>query len=296
MSKSNRLFRFTFVFVVLIHVWLSAGDLPVRYEELTILQFVEAVEKSGKIAILPLGILEKHGPHLPLGTDLIDVRETCFRAVKQEYAVVFPQFYFGQIFEAKHQPGTIAYSPGLVWQMLQETCDELGRNGFTKIILVNGHGGNNNLLPYFCQAQLAERKSYAVVWFRSWEDPVVAEKIKKLRKTTDGGHADEEETSMMVAHRPDLVFTEKAGEQSGEDQNRLEGFSNGYTGIWWYASFPNHYAGDGSEASKEIGNLILDTAAEQLAGLIGKLKTDDRILELQNRFYDEADNPIETKQ
>lgn len=287
------------IFVLILFVFsnqLLAGDLPVRYEELNVPQFVQAVEKSGKIAILPLGILEKHGPHLPLGTDMIDVRETCFRAVAQEYAVVFPQFYFGQIFEAKHQPGTIAYSPELVWQVLQETCDELGRNGFTKIILVNGHGGNNNLLPYFCQAQLAERKSYAVVWFRPSEDAVVTEKIQKLRKTNTGGHADEEETSMMVAHRPDLVSAETAGDQSGENLKRLEGIPNYYAGIWWYASYPNHYAGDGSESSKEIGDLILNSAASQLAGLIKKLKTDDRIIQLQNMFYDEAESPLKTKQ
>ncbi|NQT25304.1 creatininase family protein [candidate division KSB1 bacterium] len=273
-----------------------AGEIPVKYEELTVPQFIEAVEKSGKIVILPLGILEKHGPHLPLGTDMIDVREICFRATKQEYAVVFPQFYFGQIFEARHQPGTIAYSPDLVWEVLQETCDELGRNGFTKIILVNGHGGNNNLLPYFCQAQLAEEKDYAVVWFRSWEDPKITEKIQKLRKTVGGGHADEEETSMMFSHRPDLVHTDVANDQSGEDLNRLDGIPNFYTGICWYASYPNHYAGDGSEASKEMGDLILDSDADQLAELIRKLKKDDRILELQQQFYKEAADPLQTKQ
>jgi len=186
--------------------------LPVKYEELNAGQFVTAVEKSGAICVIPLGILEKHGPHLPLGTDLIDVRETVLRAAEKEYCIVFPQFYFGQIYEAKHQPGTIAYSPQLVWNVLQETCDELARNGIKKIVLVNGHGGNNNFLPYFCQAQLAVPKDYAVILFSSGDDPEIAKKIEELRKTKTGGHADETETSMMLSHRPDLVHTEKAKE------------------------------------------------------------------------------------
>lgn len=273
-----------------------AADLPVRMEELTAPEFVQAVEKSGKICIIPIGIIEKHGPHLPLGTDMIDAREVAFRAAAQEYAVVFPPYYFGQIYEAKHQPGAMAYSPQLVWMMLQETCDELGRNGFKKIVLVNGHGGNNNLLPYFCQTQLQSPRSYAVILFQSAEDPAVTKKIQQLRKTTTGGHADEEETSMILSHRPDLVHRERGHDQSGEDQQRLAGLENGYTGIWWYAKFPNHYAGDGSEADAQIGNLILDTEARQLAELVRSLKTDNRIIELQQQFYQQSQKPLDTKQ
>lgn len=275
---------------------LRGGDLPVKYEELSSPQFVEAVAKSGGIVVIPLGILEKHGAHLPLGTDLLDVRETVLRAVKKEYCVVFPPYYFGQIYEARHQPGTLSYSPELVWNMLRETCDELGRNGFTKIILVNGHGGNNHFLPYFCQARLEKKKDYAVILFQPEEDPEITAKIQRLKKTGFDGHAGEEETSMIMAHRPDLAHKERAGEQSGEDLKRLDGLPYAYTGIWWYARFPNHYAGDGREGISEIGNLILDSEAGQLAELIRHLKKDDRILELQNRFFRESDKPLETKQ
>jgi creatinine amidohydrolase len=273
----------------------TGNGLPTKWEELTAPDFIKAVSESGGVCLIPMGIIEKHGPHLPLGTDLIDVREVCARAVKKEYAIVFPQFYFGQIFEAKHQPGTMAYSPDLVWNVLQETCDQLGRNGITKIILVNGHGGNENLIPYFCQAQLVSPKKYAVYMFSPHNSDEVMEKIRKLRKTSTGGHADEEETSRMLSHRPDLVHLERAASQSGEDLNRLN-LPYTYTGIWWYAKYPNHYAGDGSYASKELGNLLLDSEAEQLATMIKSVKADKTVLELQNEFYEKSKNPIETKQ
>jgi len=112
--------------------------------------------------VLPFGIIEKHGPHLPLGSDLIQARYASVHGAGQEYAIVYPEYYFGQIFEARHQPGTIAYSARLQLELLQETADEMARNGCKKIIIANGHGGNNNVLPLFAQSQLASPRDYVV--------------------------------------------------------------------------------------------------------------------------------------
>src|SRR5205085_10034625 len=141
---------------------LAQQPLPVRWEELTAGDFVKAIQRSQGTCVLPFGIIEKHGPHLPLGSDLIQARHASVKGAAQEYAIVFPEYYFGQIFEARHQPGTIAYSARLQLEMLQETTDEMARNGCKKIIIVNGHGGNNNLLPYFAQAQLERSHDYVV--------------------------------------------------------------------------------------------------------------------------------------
>jgi creatinine amidohydrolase len=131
--------------------------------------------------------------------------------------------------------------------------------------------------------------------FQPEENDQFIEKVKKLRKTTTGGHADEMETSMILSHRPDLVHIDRAASQSGEDLNRLN-LPYTYTGIWWYAKYPNHYAGDGSYASKELGNLILDSEAEQLATMIKSVKADKTVMELQNEFYEKSKNPVGTKQ
>jgi len=270
--------------------------MPVQYEELSAVQFIEAVEKSNQTVILPMGILEKHGAHLPLGTDLLDARELALRAARQEYTVVFPPYYFGQIFEAMHQPGTIAYRHETIWNLLQETCDELARNGFKKIVIVNGHGGNNSFLRYFGQVQLEKKRDYALYLFTPEEDEKTAEKIRQMRKTPFDGHAGEEETSTMMAHRPDIVHPEVAGTQSGEDQNRLHDLKNAYTGIWWYAKFPNHYAGDGRPANKELGELVIQAKVDQLVTMLRSVKADKTVMELQNRFFDESQNPLKTEQ
>ena len=273
-----------------------AQKLPYCYDELTAPDFVKAVEQSSGVCLLPIGILEKHGPHLPLGTDIFESRKVATIAAAQEYCVVFPAYYMGQINEARHQPGTISYSPELIWKMLQETCDELSRNGMKKIIIVNGHGGNNDFLKYFCMSQLHTPKDYALIFFQPDENDDIAKKIKALRQTTTGGHADEMETSMMRYIRPDLVKTEQAGSQSGKNQGRLAELPNQYTGIWWYAQYPNHYAGDATKSSVELGKLITDAKADQLVELIKKVKSSNKIEDLQNQFYQEAANPLKTKQ
>jgi creatinine amidohydrolase len=266
--------------------------LPCQMEELTSPQFAKAVELAGGVCIIPIGIIEKHATHLPLGTDLFEARAAVVTAARKEYAIVFPPYFVGQIFEAKHQPGTIAYSNDLMWRMLEETCQELSRNGLKKIILFNGHGGSTYFLNYFCQSQLAERKDYIVVLFQGGPDETMDRQIGSLKKAKLDGHAGEEETSMMYFIRPDLVDTEAMGSQSGLNQGRLNAMSHAFAGIHWYAMYPNHFAGDVLQTNRELGELLVTKDANQLAELISYLKSSNTIVELQKEFYDRAENPL----
>jgi creatinine amidohydrolase len=101
--------------------------LSAKWEELTAGDFKEAIVKAQGTCLLPFGILEKHGPHLPLGTDLLNARYVAEHAAQEEYAIISPEYFAGQISEAKHEPGTIAYSPELQLCLLQETSDRAGQ-------------------------------------------------------------------------------------------------------------------------------------------------------------------------
>ncbi len=274
-------------------VCLAQASLSAKWEELTGPDFVTAVHQSQGVCVLPFGILEKHGAHLPIGTDLLDVRFAVMNAVKQEYAVVFPEYYFGQIFEAQQQPGTIAYSLPTQLTLLQETVKEMARNGCKKVLIVNGHGGNNSLLPLFAQAQLATPRDYVVYVFGLPNHNVPGRPALKTKMDMHGG---EVETSAMLIARPDLVHLDRAGQQSGADLNRLSLPDNVYTGIWWYARFPNHYAGDGAAATKELGEFDQKTWSSEIAEAIKAIKADQESLKLQNEFFEESQHPIDTKQ
>jgi creatinine amidohydrolase len=266
--------------------------LSVHWEELTAEDFAKGIQKAAGTCVLPFGILEKHGPHLPIGTDLLDVRYAALHAAEQEYAVVFPEYYFGQIFEAKHQPGTVAYSADLQLQLLQETTDEMARNGCKKIIIVNGHGGNEHLLPFFAQSELDQPHDYVVYVF----DRRSPESGGPQKKTSIDMHAGESETSKMMIARPDTVHQDRANKESGADQHRVNLPDDVYTGIWWYARFPNHYSGDGAAATKELGEFQMNWWISTLVKLIQSVKADNESLKLQNEFYEKSKHPLDTRQ
>jgi len=267
--------------------------LSVKWEELTAPDFAAAIRQAKGACLLPFGILEKHGQHLPLGTDLLNVRYASLHAAEQDYALVFPEYYFGQIFEAKHEPGTIAYSRGLQLQLLQETTDEMARNGCKKIIIVNGHGGNEHLLPFFAQSLLEKPHDY-VVYVLDGERSRTGGPAKKSIGVDY--HAGENETSNTLISRPDLVHLDRAANESGSDQKRLSLPENLYTGIWWYARFPNHYSGDGSVATKELGEWNMQGYVDAVGEAIRAAKADDQSLKLQNEFYEKSHRPLDTKQ
>ena len=264
----------------------------VHWEELTAADFRDAIARAQGTCLLPIGILEKHGPHLPLGNDLLNVRYAALNAAQQEYAVVFPEYYFGQIFEAKHEPGTIAYSRTLQLQLLQETTDEMARNGCKKVIIVNGHGGNPNLLDFFAQSQLEMPHDY-VVYVQGLARSAPGEPQHKSPRAGDQ-HAGESETSMSMIARPDLVHLDRAKQESGADLARVKLPDGLYTGIWWYAKFPNHYAGEGAVASRELGEFEAKTWINAIIASIRAVKADQESLRLQNEFFEKSKHPLDT--
>src|SRR6202011_2701042 len=249
-----------------------------KWEELSAADFRRAIEQSKGTCLLPFGILEKHGPHLPLGTDLLNVRYASLHAAEQQYALVFPEYYFGQIFEAKHEPGTIAYGRELQLKVLQETADEMARNGCKKILIVNGHGGNESLLPFFAQSQMVSPRDYVIYVYQNQGRPAG----RPPMKSAFDSHAGESETSHVMVSRPDLVHLDRAASESGADQNRQDLPAGVYTGIWWYAKFPEHYAGDAAGANKALGEFDMKAWADGVANTIRAAKADQVSLRLQN--------------
>jgi len=270
----------------------SAQSLSVKWEELTAGDFDKAIQQSQGTCLLPFGIIEKHGPQLPLGTDLINVRYVSLHGAAQEYAIVYPEYYFGQIFEARHEPGTIAYSARLQLELLQETTDEMARNGCKRIVIVNGHGGNNSLLPFFAQSQMAAPHDYVVYVYQHAGWPAGR---PALKSSTDS-HAGESETSHTMISRPDLVHLDRSSSENGADQNRQDLPRGVYTGIWWYAKFPEHYAGDATGANTALGEFDMKAWSDDVANVIRAVKADQVSQRLQNEFYEKAKKPLDTRQ
>ena len=259
-----------------------------RWDELTGDLFAEAVQKAEGVCLIPLSCVERHGHHLPLATDMFIGREVCNRAAALEPAVVFPDYIFTQILEARHYPGCVGIEPELIIRLLENVCREIARNGLKKIVLVNAHGGNDNLIHYITQIQLASPRDYVVYVATpdlSAEDEAL---VQAQWETTVDGHAGEIETSAILAICPDLVRSDtlpKDGE--GLPQDRLKHLRDlGVdVGIWWYADHPSHYRGDGSPATAEKGNRWLDARARAFAKVIRAIKDETEAKRLQDEFF-----------
>ncbi len=164
----------------------------------------------------------------------------------------------------------------------------MARNGCKKIVIVNGHGGNEHLLPLFAQAQLSNFHDYVVYVYLAREDapgtPAVKDKIDY--------HAGESETSHVMVSRPDLVHMDRLPQESGKDQARQKLPASLYTGIWWYARFPNHYSGDAAPANKELGAFDMKSWTDGIVEAIRAAKADTESPRLQKEFYDRAQQPL----
>ena len=269
--------------------------LSVKWEELTASDFIRGIDQAHNTCALPIGILEKHGPHMPIGTDLLNVRYASLHAAEKEYVIVFPEYYFGQIFEARQEPGTIAYSLELQLNLLQETVNEMARNGCKKIVIINGHGGNESLLPLFAQAQLATPKDYAVFLYGL---PHLEVQGRPAKNDDVDMHAGSSETSHMMVTRPDLLRMNTINSESGRDQDRLKLPNSLYTGIWWYAKFPDHFSGDPSKATKALGEFDVNTWVNSIADAFKAVKGEqgDQAIRLQNEYFEKTKDPLKTKQ
>lgn len=254
-----------------------------QWENLTSEGFAKAVKETG-VCILTLGILEKHGQHLPLGTDYLNGHKVACLAAEREPAVVFPPFYFGQIYEARCYPGTIAIEPTLMMQVIWGVLDEIGRNGFKKIIVANCHGGNNHLAPFLAQCSLWQEKPYCI--YIPGHTIGDSKRIEEVLETKEpGSHGDEWETSLVYASYPELVKMEKVPKEPARPLGRLKHLPPYYTGIWWYGEFPDHYAGDARTASVEKGKKFQEIWVDSLAEFIAAVKKDETVPALNKEFF-----------
>jgi creatinine amidohydrolase len=264
----------------------------VRWEELTSDRFAEAVEEVQGVCLVPLSVVERHGHHLPMGTDTYIGRTVCDRAAAIEPAIVFPDYVFTQIPEARHLAGTIAIDGELMIKLLDNVCREIARNGLKKIALVSAHGGNRGLVSLFPMLQLYQPRDYVVYAVET--RPTGAPQSEVPWPAERDGHAGPGETSMVLAVRPDLVRMELVPkEDEGAALGRLDELGKlGVTpGIWWYADHPTHYAGDASYATAEVGERLIDARAQAVARAVRAIKADEVAPRLQAEFFDGSAKP-----
>ncbi|MBQ2942938.1 MAG: creatininase family protein [Clostridia bacterium] len=252
---------------------------------------LEKMAKEEKLCIVPIGVLERHGEHLPLGTDALIAHKIAVEAAKIEPCMVFPPYWFGQVHEATHSPGSFVLESDFTITLLQNICDEIGRNGFTKIMFVNGHGGNGSMLTYFLFSTMDRHVPYTLysVMYDSGLTPDERAKAESF-VMPDGGHADQWETSLVMSVAPESVKMEyQRFPEPVKGLGRVGHLGRVFTPYSWYASYPEHVTGTPSLGTKEAGDKLMELYIERLAKDIKAVKEDTVVPSFQKEFFERAD-------
>ncbi len=230
-------------------------------------------ERQWQVAVLPFGATEPHNLHMPYGTDNYQVeaigQRVCGRAYQAGARVLLlPTIPFGVNTNHLKVPGGLACSvtPTTLLALLTDLADSLGRQGVRKLVLLNGHGGNE-LKPLTRQLHHTSKVFLCVCdWFRMATDvyPKIFER--------PGEHADEVETSLGLAYFPELVRPELA-DNGAAKPSRFEAINRGWVSITrpWHLVSANTGMGDPSAATAEKGRQLMEVMVERLANFLVEL-------------------------
>jgi creatinine amidohydrolase len=230
-------------------------------------------ERPWEVAVLPFGATEPHNLHMPYGTDNLQVEAIGERACARAYqagarAVLLPTIPYGVNTNHLQVPGALACSvtPTTLLRILTDLVESMERQGVRKVVLLNGHGGNE-LKPLTRELYHRTRVFLCVCdWFRMAADvyPQLFER--------PGEHADEVETSLGLAFFPQFLRPELADDGAARS-SRFEAINRGWVNITrpWHLVSRNTGLGDPSAASAEKGQRLMEIVVERLADFLTAL-------------------------
>jgi len=249
-----------------------------------------AAMREQQVCIIPVGCLERHADHLPCGCDGLMAQKLAQLVAEREPCMVLPPLYYAIHFSGRNAIGAICMDTLVFLQYLEGICDDVARNGFRKIVLLNAHGGNTNTLNAFLDMVADKGKDYAVLLPPLF---LCHDVIEQVRETPEFGHACEVETSMAMHLFGEHVYPEAIPQR---DSLSLKDYdvAPARMQLDWYGGFPDQYHGDARAATAEKGRRIVEAQVAALAELVRKIKADTRVAELLARYRKDMADPKST--
>jgi creatinine amidohydrolase len=252
---------------------------PLRYERLTWPEVRRAAAED-RVALIPVATLEEHGPHLPVDTDLRIATEVCGRAADEapDEIVLLPPIPHG--YDPHHMdfPGAISIG----WDTFTRYCTDVGlslaHHGFRRMLYLNAHGSNQNLVEMAARLVMVERPEVLAAAAFYLSSPEGMAVIEQVRESDRGGlaHACELETSIYLAIDPEAVDMSKAVDERSypEGANAWLDWSDGPLKLmpWWSSFSRTGVQGDPTKATAEKGKSLLDAAVKECVDYVRELR------------------------
>ncbi len=228
------------------------------------------------LALLPVGSTEQHGPHAPLGTDTLAADAIAERgaAVLESPVVVAPPIPVGVAEEHRHFAGTLWVGDDTFRAYVRETINSLAAHGWSRVVVVNGHGGNVPALREACGRITRDGDAYAVPF--TWFDAVDLSALP-LADDVAMGHGGPLETSLVRHVRPDLVHVDRFAAAADGAADGWGEWTAGTNLAFDTAEFTESgVVGDPGASDTAIGEAVLDAAADALAELLTAVRERSR--------------------
>lgn len=234
---------------------------------------VEKALKTASMAIIPVGAHEQHGPHMNESCDAVLATEMAKRLAKALHpdVVVTPTVNMGVSPHHMNFPGTISLRPETLLALLRDMVGSLKHHGITRVLFLNGHGGNQSTLSIACSSFTQE---LGVACYYAKTTAAAKRAMKEHIHSTLYGHSCEREVSEAYYLAPHLVRPERLEKGDIVSGGRWEGLrpGNPIQGFYPYEEMTrNGCIGDATQASYEIGQAIVEEALEGLTAAVREL-------------------------
>lgn len=237
-------------------------------------------DRENVVILQPVGAIEQHGPHLPLIVDAAISVAVLGNALEQLEpdvpAYVLPPLYYGKSNEHWHFPGTITLSATTLMATLMEVGQSLYRAGFRKFALVNGHGGQPQIMEIVARDLHQQYQDFMVFPLFVWRVPNIAPKLLSAQELELGIHAGDAETSLLLTILPDQVRMEAAVKEYPQNlpQASLLSMEGSLPFAWTTQDLSRSgVLGDATVATKEKGEQILASLGTSWAQVIRDIYT-----------------------
>ncbi len=254
------------------------GDIPPqRFLPYLSWTAIEALpDRANTVIVLAAGTIEQHGPHLPCAVDALIAAGVVGAALQRLDAAIpafaLPPLTYGKSDEHTHFPGTLTTSGATLQALVEDIGESVWRAGFRKLLIVNAHGGQPQVMEMAARALRLRHGDFVVVPHFTWRVPHVANRYLDERERRLAMHAGHAETALIMALAPETVHMDRAVAHYPREFPRSLSPEGRPAAAWVARDFgPSGVIGDPHPATREQGLAILDSLADSWAAAITDL-------------------------